>query len=130
LPNCWIEDPELNDSTCKALDSHMHRVTWDANLHALADLFAVEEQPRAVNIKPSRFGFLSELLRFYEYCEARGIAMYGGGQFELGPGRVHIQALASMFHADAPNDVAPSAFNERELPADLPASPMGPVDFV
>ena len=28
----------------------------------------------------------------------RGIALYGGGQFELGPGRGHIQYLASLFH--------------------------------
>lgn len=130
LPNCWLEDPDLNDRTSSALASHMHRVTWDANLHALADLFAVDEEPRCVNVKPSRFGFLSELLRFYEYCEARGIEMYGGGQFELGPGRVQIQALASMFHPDAPNDVAPSAFNERELSGDLAKSPMPPVEFV
>lgn len=130
LADCWLEDPELNEATHAALEPHMHRVTWDANLHALADLFEVTEQPQCVNVKPSRFGFFAELLRFYEYCEARGIKMYGGGQFELGPGRGHIQALASMFHPNAPNDMAPSAFNELELSGELPRSPMGPVEFV
>ena len=38
--------------------------------------------------------------------------MYGGGQFELGPGRRQIQKLASVFYADGPNDVAPSEYNE------------------
>jgi hypothetical protein len=52
--------------------------------------------------------------------------MYGGGQFELGPGRGHIQYLASLFHPDAPNDVAPGGYNEREPQAGLPVSPLGP----
>ena len=37
-----------------------------------------------------------------------GAGAYGGGQFELGPGRGQIQHLASLFHPDAPNDVAPT----------------------
>jgi hypothetical protein len=52
--------------------------------------------------------------------------MYGGGQFELGPGRGQVQYLASLFHPDAPNDVAPSAFNDQDLRAGLPASPLAP----
>ena len=39
---------------------------------------------------------------------------YGGGQWELGPGRGHIQYLASLFHPDTPNDVAPGGYNARE----------------
>jgi hypothetical protein len=50
--------------------------------------------------------------------------MYGGGQFELGPGRGHIQTLASLFYADAPNDVAPSEYNEGMARAGLPQSPL------
>ena len=42
--------------------------------------------------------------------------MYGGGQFELGIGRTQIQELASLFHPDMPNDVAPAEFNEPEIP--------------
>jgi hypothetical protein len=52
--------------------------------------------------------------------------MYGGGQFELGVGRLHIQELASLFHPDMPNDVAPSVFNSPELPRDAPRSPLPP----
>ena len=50
--------------------------------------------------------------------------MYGGGQFELGPGRGQIQYLASLFHPDGPNDVAPGGFNEPEVPPGLPSSPL------
>jgi hypothetical protein len=52
--------------------------------------------------------------------------MYGGGQFELGVGRGHIQYLASLFHADTPNDTAPTGFNEVDPPAGLPTSPLEP----
>ena len=50
--------------------------------------------------------------------------MYGGGQFELGPGRGQIQCLASLFHPDTPNDVAPGGYNEPTPPDGLPASPL------
>ncbi len=50
--------------------------------------------------------------------------MYGGGQFELGPGRGQIQYLASLFHPDGPNDVAPGGYNAPEPPAGLPDSPL------
>jgi hypothetical protein len=52
--------------------------------------------------------------------------MYGGGQFELGPGRGHIQYLASLFHPDTPNDVAPGGYNDPEPVAGLPTSPLPP----
>jgi len=76
-----------------------------------------------MNIKPSRFGPLRELFAAYEHCAAEGIAMYGGGQFELGPGRGQIQYLASLFHPAGPNDVAPVAFNVG-VAAGLPESPL------
>ena len=46
--------------------------------------------------------------------------------FELGPGRGQIQYLASLFHPDAPNDVAPRDYNEPEPRAGLPSSPLAP----
>jgi hypothetical protein len=52
--------------------------------------------------------------------------MYGGGQFELGPGRGQIQYLASLFHPDGSNDVAPGGYNEVEPRAGLPESPLEP----
>jgi hypothetical protein len=50
--------------------------------------------------------------------------MYAGGQFELGVGRAQIQALASLFYPDGPNDCAPAAYNAPEPSAGLPASPL------
>jgi hypothetical protein len=52
--------------------------------------------------------------------------MYGGGMGELGVGRGQIELLASLFHADAPNDVAPSAYNEDDPDGSLPGSPLPP----
>jgi hypothetical protein len=64
------------------------------------------------------------LFDFYDACEREGIAIYGGGQFELGAGRAQIQLLASLFHPDAPNDVAPSGYNATEPVTGLPVSPL------
>lgn len=126
LPEAWIEDPFLNEATRDALSGHLHRVTWDANIHSVADIATLPFKPHCVNIKPSRFGFLSELLRTYEYCGGQGIVMYGGGQFEVGIGREQAQYLASMFHPNGPNDIAPLAYNSPELSDASPRSPLRP----
>jgi len=42
---------------------------------------------------------------------------------ELGVGRGQIELLAALLHADAHNDVAPSAYNEDDPSGGLPASP-------
>ena len=68
--------------------------------------------PKTVNVKPSRFGPIGNLFATYDYCEERGIGAYGGGQTELGQGRGQIQYLASIFHPDTPNDVAPGGYND------------------
>src|SRR5690606_16327054 len=127
LPHAWIEDPAWDKRLRQALAGHEDRVTWDAPIHSVADILLLETRPRALNMKPSRFGLLEQVLRAYELCAARGIALYGGGQFELGPGRDQIQCLAALFHPDAPNDVAPVAFHGREVDPDVPASPLPPV---
>jgi hypothetical protein len=124
FPDAWIEDPNLDDAEAAAvLEPHRDRITWDAPIHSAEDVEALPFAPRTINVKPSRFGPLRRLFAAYEYCEARGIGMYGGGQFELGPGRGQIQYLAALFHPDTPNDVAPAAFNLGET-ANLPTSPL------
>ena len=126
FPDAWIEDPALTPETERVLAAHWDRVTWDEPIHSIADLEALPHRPKGVNLKPSRIGSLADLLATYDYCAAHGIRPYGGGQFELGPGRGQIQYLASLFHATSPNDVAPRPFNERELRAGLPSSPLEP----
>ena len=93
------------------LEPHRERITWDAVIHSVGDIDALPFPPRVLNSKPSRFGSLRGLLDFYDACAERGIGLYGGGQFELGPGRGQIQYLASLFHPGAPNDVAPGGYN-------------------
>lgn len=124
FPHAYLEDPapEILD----AIAPHHDRVSWDAALHSVADIEGLPFPPKVINVKPSRFGTVEELFSVYEYCESHSIAMYGGGQFELGPGRGKIQYLASLFHPDGPNDVAPSGFNAVNLSESLPPSPMAP----
>jgi L-alanine-DL-glutamate epimerase-like enolase superfamily enzyme len=126
FPDAWIEDPRLTEETDPVLEPYRDRITWDANIHAVADIEGLPFRPRRVNIKPSRLGGLQELFAAYDYCEEHGIGAYGGGQFELGPGRGQIQYLASLFHPDTPNDVAPSGYNLPDPAPGLPSSPLAP----
>ena len=124
LPDAWLEDPALDDGTLPVLEPHSDRVTWDAVIHSVADIEALHWPPRTVNVKPSRFGSTEGLFAAYDYCEKQGIGAYGGGQFELGPGRGQIQYLAALFHPDTPNDVAPGGFNSPDPRPGLPSSPL------
>ncbi|HTR73567.1 MAG TPA: hypothetical protein VMG80_08215, partial [Solirubrobacteraceae bacterium] len=126
FPEAWIEDPKLTPETEPILEPHLERITWDAPIHSIADIEGLPFVPRTLNIKPSRLGGLQTLLDTYDYCASHDISMYGGGQSELGPGRGQIQYLASLFHPDTPNDVAPAGYNLPEPPADLPGSPLSP----
>jgi hypothetical protein len=126
FPEAFIEDPALTEETDPVLEPHRSRITWDAPIHSVADIVSLPFPPRTLNFKPSRFGSWRALLEAYEYCGDKGIGIYGGGQFELGPGRGHIQYLASLFHPESPNDVAPRAYNEASPRPGLPKSPLAP----
>ena len=124
MPDVVIEDPWLEDGCREALAGAEDRLSFDAPVHSLADLDGLPLAPRWLNVKPSRFGRVSELLATIEACEERGIRMYGGGQYELGPGRAQVQRLAGVFYPDGPNDVAPSVYNEGGPRPGLPQSPL------
>ena len=125
FPHAWLEDPDVVDpGTAAVLSAHHDRITWDAPIHSIEDIEALPFPPRMVNIKPSRIGSLRDLCATSDYCAERGIGAYGGGQFELGPGRGQAQYLASLFHPDTPNDLAPAGFNVNEPPGGLPSSPL------
>jgi hypothetical protein len=127
FPTAWLEDPDLSvPEADEALQPHRDRITWDAPLHSLADIEALPFPPRTINSKPSRFGPLQNLFAVYDWCAEKGVAIYGGGQGELGPGRGQIQYLASLFHPDTPNDVAPSGYNDADPSSTLPGSPLKP----
>ncbi|HEX5610132.1 MAG TPA: hypothetical protein VFX45_08580 [Solirubrobacterales bacterium] len=129
FPDAWLEDPDVTDETRPLLDPVSNRVTWDAPIHSIADIEAMPwSPPKTVNVKPSRFGPISRLFAAYDYCEQKGIGAYGGGQTELGQGRGQIQYLASIFHPDTPNDVAPGGYNDPAVATKpgLPSSPLQP----
>jgi len=127
FPNAWIEDPDVvTPETAAVLASERRRITWDAPIHSIDDIEALPFPPKMVNLKPSRIGGLPKLCATYDYCAEHGIGAYSGGQFELGPGRGQAQYLASLFHPDTPNDLAPAPFNENDPPDGLPVSPLAP----
>jgi hypothetical protein len=126
FPDALLEDAHDLPEVATLLAGESRRISYDAPIASAADLDATPLPPRAVNIKPCRVGDLRSLFEVYAACEARGLITYGGGMGELDAGRGQIQLLASLFHPDGPNDVAPSGYNTDTPAADLPASPLSP----
>ena len=105
------------------------RITWDAPIHSVADIEALPFPPKMVNIKPSRFGPLTRAVRRpTTTASARASAPTAAGSSSSGAGRGHIQYLASLFHPDTPNDVAPGGTTCRTRPTGLPTSPARAAD--
>lgn len=126
FPDAWIEDPGFTPETSAVLADHLQRVSWDEPVHAIEDLAALPAHPGALNIKPARFGSLPALFAAYDFCAATGMVAYGGGMFELGPGRGQLQYLASLFHPEGPNDLAPPEYNMAQFDGLLPPCPLPP----
>jgi len=126
LPDALLEDPNLTDDTRPVFEGREERVTWDVPITGVGSIEALPFEPSVLNMKPSRCGTVESVLDTVAYCEREGIQLYGGGQFELGVGRDHIQALASLCYPDSPNDVAPGGYNDPEAAAGLPSSPLAP----
>jgi hypothetical protein len=120
FPYALLEDPHELARVEALIAPVRDLVSLDAPIRTPADV----DTTRTINVKPSRIGGLRPLFALYDWCDANGVAMYGGGMGELGVGRGQIELLASLFHPDGPNDVAPSAFNAPDPPAGLPASPL------
>jgi L-alanine-DL-glutamate epimerase-like enolase superfamily enzyme len=126
FPDAYLEDPHHLPEIARRLGDHVERVSYDAPIRSAEDIGATPLAARVVNVKPSRIGGLRALFEVYARCARERRPMYGGGMGELGVGRGQIELLAALFHADAPNDVAPSAYNEDDAPGGLPASPLAP----
>ena len=126
FPDALLEDAHDLPEVAELLAGEAHRISYDAPIHSVADIGATPLAPRALNIKPCRVGDLRSLLAVYDECASRGLLMYGGGMGELGVGRDQIQLLASLFHADGPNDTAPAGYNAGTPARDLPSSPLDP----
>ena len=126
FPDAYLEDPHDLPEIARRLGDHVERVSYDAPIGSAEDIGATPLAARVVNVKPSRIGSLRALFEVYARCAREGRPMYGGGMGELGAGRGQIELLAALFHADAPNDVAPSAYNEDDPEGELPACPLDP----
>jgi L-alanine-DL-glutamate epimerase-like enolase superfamily enzyme len=124
FPDVVIEDASVEGECGEVLRGQEKRLSFDAPIHSVDDVRALAVEPGWMNIKPSRFGTIERLLECIELCDANGIRLYGGGQFELDVGRKQIQALASLFYPDGPNDVAPSEYNAGGPRGGLPQSPL------
>ena len=126
FPSALIEDPVLTDETQPVFQGAKDRITWDASITGVESIEELTFKPNRLNIKPSRLGSIENCFETIEYCLDHDIEMYGGGQTELGVGRQHIHALASLFYPSAPNDIAPRAYNRPEPTPGLPRSPLSP----
>jgi hypothetical protein len=124
FPEALLEDASLDGECGEVLRGEEGRLSFDAPIHSAADVQALPVEPGWMNIKPSRFGKVERLLECIEYCDAKGMQLYGGGQFELGVGRLQIQALAGLFYPDGPNDIAPADYNTGAPRSGLPQSPL------
>jgi len=128
FPEATVEDPAVTAATRGIVSEHADRVAWDAPIHALGDVHDAPFDVTRLNVKPSRFGTLASLFGTLGWAFEHDVALYGGGQFELGVGRGQIQELASLFYPAGPNDVAPGAYNDVRLPDEPPRSPISPPD--
>ena len=126
FPDAIVEDPSPSKDVRTSLAANADRVSWNAPIQGVEDLRELPFAPHWCVVTPSRLGTVESLLEVVEYCEAEGIDMYGGGEAELCVGRGHVQLLASLFYPEGPNDVAPRSYNEPEVRATLPASPLEP----
>jgi L-alanine-DL-glutamate epimerase-like enolase superfamily enzyme len=105
LPGALVEDPCWEAAPWS--DGLLGRLAADAPLASAADVERLPVRPVAANLKPARMGGVFEALAGAAACQARGIAVYLGGMFEVDVGRRQLQALAALLCPDGPNDVAP-----------------------
>jgi hypothetical protein len=130
FPDAVLEDASLDGECGVVLRGEEDRLSFDAPIHSVDDVRALPIEPGWLNVKPSRFGTVERVVACIDFCDANGIRMYGGGQFELGVGRDQIQVLASLFYADGPNDVAPKEYNLLGPRPGLPKSPLPPPERI
>jgi len=107
VPGAMIEDPCWALAPwSRGLEQHL---AADQPVARAADVDRLPVRPAAVNLKPARMGGVFEMLAAAAACQARGIAVYLGGMFEVDIGRRQLQALAALLSPEGPNDVAPIA---------------------
>ena len=94
FPDAWLEDPDVTDETKPLLDAgggpdHLGRPDPLGGGRARPPW-----RPKMVNIKPSRFGPLSNLFEMYDWCEAEGVRATAAAR----PSSVRAAATSSTSH--------------------------------
>ena len=117
VPDAWLEDPPVEAMTLDPHGDWRRRVSLDGYVFAAVDLDDPEVPPAAVNVKAPRVGGWLEALRCLEICRRRGWHAYMGGMFEADVGRAQARVLASLFTADAWNDLAPLSISAAQSPS-------------
>ncbi len=90
----------------------------DESIHTPAHARAALElgSCRIINIKPGRVGGLTQARRIHDLCLERGVPVWCGGLLEVGIGRAHNVAIASLPGYTLPGDVSASdRYFERDV---------------
>ncbi len=90
----------------------------DESIHTPAQARAALElgSCRIINITPGRVGGLEQARRIHDLCRERGVPVWCGGLLEVGVGRAHNVAIASLPGYTLPGDVSASdRYFERDI---------------
>lgn len=90
----------------------------DESIHTPAHARAALElgSCRIINIKPARVGGLAQARRIHDLCHERGSPVWCGGMLEVGIGRAHNVAIASLPGYSLPGDISASErYFERDV---------------
>jgi len=90
----------------------------DESIHTPAQARAALElgSCRIINIKPGRVGGLMQARRIHDLCLERGVPVWCGGLLEVGIGRAHNVAIASLPGYTLPGDISASdRYFERDV---------------
>jgi O-succinylbenzoate synthase len=85
-------------------------ICLDESIHSLEDARKAVEMKSCtiINIKIGRVGGLFEARRIHDWCAKEGVPVWCGGMMELGVGRAHNIALASLPNFTLPGDTSAS----------------------
>lgn len=121
FPRAVLEDPAAPEAVPARLRP---RLALDGPVSGAEPVSTIETfRPGHVNLKVPRLGGILPLLDVACTCAALGIAVYFGGMFEVGVGRMQARSLASLLCPDGPNDLAPIPGAESSgLPERIPAA--------
>ena len=116
-----IEQPLAHDDIYQhsLLQSRLRTpICLDESIHTPAHALAALElgSCRIINIKPGRVGGLAQARHIHDLCLERGADVWCGGLLEVGVGRAHNVAIASLPGYTLPGDVSASErYFERDV---------------